>query len=108
MGKGIIQYPDGCKYEGQIYKNYRHGIGRMFKADSSAIYYGEWQAGEKHGHGWQLFEPNNWYDGEWKNNYMRGNGLRIYSNRTQYQGNFENNNRHGIGCAVMYNNDVSL
>lgn len=55
-GKGVYQWPDGRKYEGEYFCNCKHGWG-VFKWSNGTRYQGPWLNGKRHGKG-QYFVPS--------------------------------------------------
>jgi hypothetical protein len=49
-GKGILKWPDGRKYDGELENDKRHGWGEYIWKDSRR-YRGQWKEGKQHGIG---------------------------------------------------------
>lgn len=49
MGHGVYTWPNGSRYEGQVYKAIRHGTGVHASGDQQVTYAGEWYMGVRHG-----------------------------------------------------------
>ena len=76
-GIKTIEYEDGDRYEGQVKKDDNgddqpHGRGKMFSADNSLKYDGEWQQGEWHGIGASCFSDGSRIVGEWTSGDLEG------------------------------------
>lgn len=88
-GHGVMEWPDGCRYEGQLLESMFHGKGR-FTWSNGDVYDGVWCEGKRQAFG--IFETRQaeytgleamWkgcyahsmrYAGEWVNDLMHGNG----------------------------------
>jgi hypothetical protein len=76
-GRGVITWPNGDKYEGQV------------------------ENGKYNGRG-VLTLPKGWkYDGEYKDNQMHGRGVATWANGQRYQGHFENGKYNGRGVLTF-------
>ncbi|PAT31659.1 peptidase C13 [Vandammella animalimorsus] len=50
QGRGVVHYPDGAHYKGQLHASLPHGSGTLRRADG-AVYRGEFRQGLMHGQG---------------------------------------------------------
>lgn len=73
-GKGVFDYLDGRKYEGEWETDTINGFGTMYNAKGKVDYEGEWINGKHHGSG------NLWY-----------------ANGERYEGDFNEDQKHGKG-----------
>lgn len=73
---------EDSKYEGDLLRNRRHGLGRM------------------------EYENGRWYFGEWKEDLRHGRGIEQYSNRNKYMGDFETGKATGMGIYIWSNGEV--
>ena len=55
QGHGVMNYVDGTQYQGEFYKNQRHGTG-ILKGPGNELYEGSWYKNKKHGQGVQTYE----------------------------------------------------
>merc|ERR550534_3319223 len=68
MGMAIMEWPNGCKYEGHFQQNKKHGEGTFWWADGRS-YRGQWFEGKAHGQGVSVSAdgqevPRTWEHGE--------------------------------------------
>jgi hypothetical protein len=70
-GKGIIVFPEGAVYEGQIKDNRATGFGRHVSA-TGEIYVGQWLEDAVHGNGILINKEKSRYEGGWKSNKQHG------------------------------------
>ncbi|KAK4879208.1 hypothetical protein RN001_007354 [Aquatica leii] len=105
-GHGILRYPDLTTYHGEFCKSVLHGYGDLNIASSPMRYCGYWKNSQKHGKGWMLYQPEDWYDGDWYEDQRHGKGTRNYHTGEKYQGDWCNGLQHGNGTFVWTNNDV--
>ncbi|KAF2880053.1 hypothetical protein ILUMI_26122 [Ignelater luminosus] len=105
-GKGTLEYPELTSYSGYFCKSFLHGKGVLNISSSTMIYSGNWKAGQKHGKGWVLYEPGDWYEGEWYEDKRHGRGFRQYLSGERYQGQWQNGKKHGQGTFIWNNNDL--
>jgi antitoxin component YwqK of YwqJK toxin-antitoxin module len=67
-------------------------------------YIGEWQNGNKHGHG-VSYHPNGIkeYDGDWRNDERHGRGTEYHSNgNVLYIGGWKDGKKHGSGSFYCW------
>ena len=92
-GRGVMEWPDGSRFGGELHESKFDGCGRFAWANGD-IYDGAWRGGQRHGCGtlesWQasLLEVHAVkhgkcahsmrYKGEWANDLMEGNGVIEY------------------------------
>jgi hypothetical protein len=93
-GKGVMNYVNGSKYEGDWIVN-RHGYGVM-KFSDGATYEGDYVNGSAHGIGTLHHPSGQYYHGEFENGVMQGKGT-ITRKEGKYTGYFRNNLYHGHG-----------
>ncbi|XP_069838110.1 radial spoke head 10 homolog B isoform X2 [Dendropsophus ebraccatus] len=99
MGHGIYTWPNGSRYEGQVYKAIRHGSGVHISSDQQVSYAGEWYMGKRHGKGSVYYnaEGTSWYEGDWIHNRKEGWGVQRFPSGNIYEGQWKNNKFHGEG-----------
>lgn len=121
---------EGCVYEGQYYKQNRHGVGKalykngsfyqgtqkndlfdgfglFIKKDGTYIL-GEFKSGQIHGEAKFCFKNGNYYSGQWVCNKKHGFGKEVVEDGTNYEGNFENGLKTGKDCTVSFEKKVYL
>ena len=70
-GKGLISYFGGSYYVGEVYQNYKHGLGKLVLSDSSS-YDGSWQLDKQHGKGVQVKANGDKLTGNFVNGRLEG------------------------------------
>jgi hypothetical protein len=74
-GKGIINFPDGKKYEGTFNNHGMDGDGTLNWPNGDK-YVGKFGSGRIHGRGILTYNDGGMYEGEWKN-YKMWNGTEL-------------------------------
>jgi S1-C subfamily serine protease len=98
---GVVSYPDGARYEGQLIGTKRNGVGVHATADG-ARYAGEWRDDVMAGHGSvSRANASERYDGEWQGAQRNGHGLQTDATGNRYAGQFRDNRPQGLG--VLFN-----
>ena len=95
-GKGIYQFSDGNRYKGNWENGQQHGKGICQFSDGSR-YKGNWENGQQHGKGICQFSDGSRYEGEWENDQKHGKGVYQFSDGSRYEGEWENDQKHGKG-----------
>ena len=96
-GLGIMQFPDGSRYEGMTKNSLFHGKGRMTHSNGD-IYQGEWVEGKACGKGVFIDQQGSMYEGEWKNDAYHGKGTEQWNHNTiVYTGDFVDGQKTGKG-----------
>ena len=73
QGIGIMNYPDGSKYEGEFYENSPHGKGKLTNKNGE-IFAGDFKNGNKTS-GSIHFKNGDVYEGQFENNKQNGKGF---------------------------------
>lgn len=73
-GKGVFDYLNGRKYEGEWDADKIHGFGTMYNAKGKVDYEGEWTQGQHHGIGNLFFANGERYEGEFEEDARNGKG----------------------------------
>lgn len=92
----VVQYTNGCKYEGEVANEKRHGHGVFFD-DMGNVLQGSFVNDRIEGHG--VYKMNNGmlYIGEWSNDLQNGRGKEIWPDGSTYEGDFVNGLKEGRG-----------
>ena len=100
-GDGVQLWRDGRKYQGEWKDDKRHGQGKLFRADSTIIYEGQWKNDSYyHGYGESYLENREGgYKGDWKYGKHDGEGSSHTKDGERYEGSWKNGLRHGQGVA---------
>lgn len=96
--KGIIQFPDGTIYKGELLSNQRHGFGSYQSANGSK-YVGEFKDNQYHGKGLITYSNGDRYQGEFSRGKRNGYG-ELTSKHFRYIGMFKDDGMHGKGVMV--------
>jgi hypothetical protein len=71
QGRGVLQFPDGSKYQGEWAKSQENGQGRREWPDGS-WYEGAWKDGQPHGQGEYRRPDGRTFTGEWIDGVYQG------------------------------------
>jgi len=104
-GKGIYDFGNNSKYDGDWRDNKMHGTG-VYIYSNGDKYVGEWKNGKKDGHGNYFYINGDRYKGEWKNGKRNGYGIYIYLNGANYKGGWMNGKRNGHGIHTYSNGAI--
>jgi hypothetical protein len=104
-GYSIRIWPNGDKYEGQMFQDQMHGRG-IFTSSQGYIYSGEFSHGKPHGLGKLVYDNGDRYEGSFLNDRLHGQGKYNYSNGDWYQGYFQDDLPHGQGIYILANGNV--
>lgn len=101
-GKGILEYYNGCTFEGRFVDGLKR-YGTMRYRDGS-IYHGQFVTnGTREGHGQYTFPNGVIYRGEFQKDHMHGPGTMIWSNGSRFVGYWKKGIRHGPGRSFQSN-----
>ena len=98
-------WPNGDKYEGQVYQGQMHGRG-IFTSSQGYVYTGEFKYGKPHGIGKLVYDNGDHYEGGLINDMLHGKGKYLYANGDRYQGEFQNDLPHGQGVYILANGNI--
>ncbi len=98
-------WPNGDKYEGQIFQSQMHGRG-IFTSSQGYVYTGEFKYGKPNGQGKLVYENGDQYEGSFVDDMLHGTGKYIYANGDRYQGEFQNDLPHGQGVYILANGNT--
>jgi hypothetical protein len=98
-------WPNGDKYEGQMFQDQMHGRG-IFTSSQGYIYTGEFRHGKPNGMGKLVYDNGDNYEGHFLNDMLHGQGKYNYANGDRYQGEFVNDLPHGQGIYILANGSV--
>jgi DnaJ-class molecular chaperone len=76
-------WPNGDKYEGQVFQEQMHGRG-IFTSFQGYVYTGEFKYGKPSGLGKLVYENGDQYEGSFVNDMLHGKGKYLYANRDCY------------------------
>eukprot|EP00571_Detonula_confervacea_P011235 CAMPEP_0172298706 /NCGR_PEP_ID=MMETSP1058-20130122/1239_1 /TAXON_ID=83371 /ORGANISM="Detonula confervacea, Strain CCMP 353" /LENGTH=352 /DNA_ID=CAMNT_0013007993 /DNA_START=56 /DNA_END=1114 /DNA_ORIENTATION=+ len=106
-GRGIMAYPNGCRYVGCFINDKRHGYGKCWYPNGLGIYTGYWKDNKKHGRGTMRYANGDVYEGEWMGDRPNGTGTLTMTEKGElYSGDFLNHEKHGRGMYKFKNGDV--
>jgi hypothetical protein len=95
-GIGKFIFDNGYIYEGNFVKGMRSGLG-VLNMPNGDKYDGMWDHDTFHGQGTYTWTDGSKYTGEWKDGVQDGYGIFFYPNGDKYTGYFKNNRFHGKG-----------
>lgn len=98
-------WPNGDKYEGQMFQNQMHGRG-IFTSSQGYVYTGEFRYGKPNGLGKLVYDNGDKYEGDFSDDMLHGRGKYYYANGDWYQGEFQNDLPHGQGVYTLANGSV--
>ena len=98
-------WPNGDKYEGQVFQNQMHGRG-IFTSSQGYVYTGEFKYGNPVAwESWSTTTVISMKEASSMTCFMeRGNTL--YANGDRYQGEFQNDLPHGQGVYILANGNI--
>ncbi len=98
-------WPNGDKYEGQMFQNQMHGRG-IFTSSQGYVYTGEFRHGKPNGLGKLVYDNGDRYEGDFMNDMFHGQGKYNYANGDLYRGEFLNDLPHGHGVYILANGSI--
>ncbi len=98
-------WPNGDKYEGQVFQDQMHGRG-IFTSSQGYVYTGEFKYGKPSGIGKLVYDNGDQYEGSFVNDMLHGKGKYLYANGDRYQGEFMNDLPHGQGVYILENGNI--
>ena len=106
-GRGVMSYPNGCRYAGEFVDDMRQGHGKCWYPRGLGVYNGQWYQNEKHGVGSMVYANGNVYDGMWHRDHHNGKGtLLMKGGAEMYAGEFVDSKRHGQGVLMHEDGNV--
>ena len=109
--RGIMNYKNGGKYEGQWKNDKRHGKGVFISQNYNnpnlmgIKYEGEFNNDKIEGYGIGKYSSGDKYEGEWKNNKQYGRGVLNYVGGGKYVGEWKNGKLNGEGIYYLKNGE---
>ena len=104
-GHGVVSYPDGRNYEGDLINSLPSGKGTMIIPEGSLIYtgggtyVGEFKDGLPHGIG-TLSSSYLTFAGEWEDGLLNGKGTLVTPDGYSYEGDFKAGFPNGQGTMI--------
>lgn len=98
--KGVLTFPDGCRYEGEINDGRMNGKGVLIYPSGSR-YEGEFVENNFNGKGKYIWADGDAYEGDYILNKEEGNGILTYNNGDVYEGQFKYGLYHGTGTLYL-------
>ena len=104
--RGVISYPDGGVYEGELLNNKQHSRGKYVSPNKES-FDGIWVNGKKHGQGKQTSADGRVLEGEWKDGLMyNGKGVLVLPNGAIYEGTWIKGRMEGQGKITTKDSHV--
>jgi hypothetical protein len=85
INSGSIEYPNGDRYQGEIWRNTAHGMGQM-QSKNGDYYKGRFYKDRRDGVG-ELVTHNGKYNGNFRDNLFEGQGVFQFKDGSVYRGN---------------------
>lgn len=101
-GWGILEHPNGEKYEGEWEFGKMHGVGRLSSANGDC-YEGGFANGKYHGIGVFRKANGDVFMGYSEGGFAVGLGVIVYATGEKYKGYFADNKRNGKGVCIYPN-----
>lgn len=95
-GKGEIRYPDGAVYTGFFVDGVRMGLG-ILELPNGDKFEGQWVDDKMQGQGTYTYAKGGSYSGLWAGGKKQGFGVFTYLNGDEYEGSFQNDHMNGHG-----------
>mmetsp|Transcript_11416 Transcript_11416/g.32141 ORF Transcript_11416/g.32141 Transcript_11416/m.32141 type:complete len:231 (+) Transcript_11416:190-882(+) len=95
-GHGVLERPDGGRYEGQFLAGKVHGVGKLVYPNGD-VYEGEWHQNQAHGRGKFVHKDGSSYEGQWVQDRMEGKGQFCWSDGRSYEGEYREDQKEGYG-----------
>ena len=109
--RGVMNYKNGGKYEGQWRNDKRHGKGIFISQNYNnpkligIKYEGEFNNDKIEGYGIGKYSSGETYEGEWKNNKQYGRGILNYVDGGKYVGEWKEGQPNGDGIYYLKNGE---
>ena len=101
---GLVHYPDGGVFEGEVRDGQRWGIGIM-RYPGGGVYRGTWERDHWHGEGLSLAANGNRYQGSYVSGKKQGVGRYEWVDGSVYEGEFHGGRQHGLGVQISGDGD---
>ena len=93
---GKFEWSNGCKYEGNFFKNLFHGKGK-YNWNKHKYYDGDWDKGDINGKGKFVYDDGSFYEGGFIKGKKFGKGKYVWNENKYYDGNWKNDKQNGYG-----------
>ena len=102
---GKFEWSNGCKYQGNFFKNLFHGKGK-YNWNEHKYYDGSWDKGDINGNGIFVYNDGSFYEGEFIKGKKCGKGKYVWNENKYYDGNWKNDKQNGYGI-YYYNGKIT-
>ena len=102
---GTYTFPDGGKYQGELFKGVPYGTGTTTYRNGD-VYQGEYVKGKREGYGVYTFKDGEKYEGDWLLDHQHGNGTYYFKNKNKYVGLWYRDLQQGPGIMYYHNGDM--
>ena len=102
---GKFEWSNGCKYQGNFFKNVFHGKGK-YNWNEHKYYDGNWDKGEINGKGKFVYDDGSFYEGEFIKGKKFGKGKYVWNENKYYDGDWKNDKENGYGI-YYYNEKIT-
>lgn len=103
-GRGNYRLSDGTYYEGKIIAGKFQGQGMHITQEHT--YVGNFENGERSGHGTITYKNGDTFEGEFSNNKRNGHGVGRYGNGDVFEGEYKDDKRNGHGVIHYGRGDI--
>jgi len=104
-GKGVYNWKDWGRYEGDFNKGAISGNGKRIYS-SGNVYIGEFTNGKKQGRGELRFKNGDIYEGEFDEEDFHGKGRYTWKSGDVFEGTFKRDKREGRGTLTLSTGEV--
>lgn len=88
-GKGVLTFPNGDRYEGELESNLFHGFGVYLYSEGTKEE-ATWKNGKKEGKAKVFYSNGDRFEGYYVNDLREGTGVYTYANGNEFVGIYEN------------------
>ncbi|MBO7401005.1 MAG: hypothetical protein J6U75_07340 [Clostridia bacterium] len=103
-----IEFSNGNKYVGDIYKLYQHGEGKLTYYATGDVYEGTFEYDKLTGHGKYVYKNGDYYEGDIVDGKMEGHGKYVWADGTSYEGEYKNGMYNGRGTYTYASAEGSV
>lgn len=103
-GKGVIEWQNGHRFEGQLVNGVKQGHG-VFIAPGSFRYEGNWESNKQNGKGKTIFDNGDVYEGEILDGEFHGQGSYTTKDGYRYEGSWKKGVKEGPGKLIFPDGD---
>lgn len=95
-----LEFPDGSRYEGEVFRGRLEGRGKFF-FESGNVYRGDWIGGKMQGQGTLNYADGRVYEGQFWQDFRHGEGRLLWLDGRVFEGRFVQGVREGPGVETF-------